>query len=276
MAVSLLPGSAAEAPVCVLCRTSPLPEGGDLSHLLLGTLYLRNDSGEDAHCPLPPTGGLTLLFPVSGEAVLCGPLSCAHLLRLTPDEAVCGVRLRWDCGEWLWSEGLSRLTDRAVPLEPLLPGSNRMGGALERCTSPQEQNSLIARLLTLRGARQYRSTPLLRRCLSLIAERSGLVRVADLATELGCSERYLNRLLRQKVGLSTKTVCETVQLHHAAQVLLREQPRSLLHAAVACGYFDQAHMNRRCRQLLHQSASHIRDLAPTSAGEALAAILELK
>ena len=151
-----------------------------------------------------------------------------------------------------------------------------VGGALERCASPQEQNALVSRLLTLRGARQYRSTPLLRRCLSLIAERSGLVRVAELAEELGCSERYLNRLLRQKIGLSTKTVCEIVQLHQATQVLLREQPRSLLHTAVACGYFDQAHMNRRCRQLLRQSASHIRDLAPTPAGEALCALLELK
>lgn len=276
MAVSLLPGSAADARNAVLCRTAPLPEGGDLSHLLQGSLQLRNDGREDTDCPLPPTGGVTLLFPVSGAAVLCGPLSRAHLLHLTPGETVYGARLRWDCGEWLWSDGLSRLTDSTVPLEPLLPGSDRIGAALERCTSPQEQSALMARLLTLRGARQYRSTPLLRRCLSLIGERNGLVRVAELAEQLGCSERYLNRLLGQKMGLSTKTVCEIVQLQQAARTLLHEQPRSLLHTAVACGYFDQAHMNRRCRQLLCQSASSIRALAPSSTGEALAAMLELK
>lgn len=275
MALTLRPGTVT-APAGAVCRTQSVPEGGDLSHLLLGTLYLHNPTDAPLDCPLPPTGGVTLLFPVGGEAALCGPLSRAHHLTLPPRETVYGARLRWDCGEWLWNEGLLHLTDRMTALEPLLPGSDRLGGALQRCSSPQEQNSLTGRLLTLRGARQYRSTPLLRRCLTLIAQRGGLLRVAELAETLGCSERYLNRLLRQKLGLSTKTVCELVQLHHTARLLVGQQPRSLLHAAVACGYFDQAHMNRHCKRLLLSSASRVRALGGSEAGDALLQLLALE
>ena len=239
---------------------APLPEGADLSHLLHGTVVLHNAAPRDLSCPLPPTGGVTLLFSDSGEALLCGALSRVQYLTLAAGETVYGAALRWDCGDWLWDGRLSELTDTLVPLEPLLPGSNALGAALSRCATAQEQSALVSRLLTLHGARQYQCAPLLRRCLELMQERRGQIRVGELAELLGCSERYLNRLLRQKVGLSTKTVCELLQLMQVRQLIAATRPKSLLHAAVACGYFDQAHMNRHCRSFLGCSASALRQL----------------
>ena len=66
--------------------------------------------------------------------------------------------------------------------------------------------------------------------------------------------------MHQKVGLSTKTVCQLVQLHHSLQIMLTSQSRSLLHLAVNCGYFDQAHMTRQYRQFLGCSAGDVRRL----------------
>ena len=260
MLPTLRPGPLTDLPPALRREHAFLPEGSDLSHLLLGLLRLRNESSEPADLPLLPVGGVLLLFPHRGPAQLCGVLSSVHYLTLEPGETVYGVLLQWDCSDWLWSRPMTALENAMVPLEPLLPGSDLLGPALHRCATEQEQSSLVARLLTLHGARQYRSAPLLQRCLRLIHARQGQIRVAELADILGCSERYLNRLLRQKVGLSTKTVCELRQLYRMLELLGEGPAKSLLHTAVSGGYFDQAHMNRHCRRFLGCSASTLRSL----------------
>ena len=260
MLPTLRPGALTDLPPTLLRQRTFLPEGSDLSHLLLGSVHLRNDGDGPADLPLLPTGGVMLLFPHCGTAWLCGPLSTAHALTLEPGDTVYGVLLQWDCGDWLWNRSLTALENAMVPLEPLLPGSDLLGPALHRCATEQEQSALVARLLTLHGARQYRSAPLLHRCLTLIRARQGQIRVAELAEMLGCSERYLNRLLRQKVGLSTKTVCELWQLYRMLELLGEAPAKSLLHTAVSGGYFDQAHMNRHCRRFLGCSASTLRTM----------------
>ena len=276
MALQITPGSLSAAHEEIQVRTATVPQGGDLSHLLCGVLVLHNPTQEALRCALPPSGGVTLLFPTDDSAVLCGPLSCSHLLTLQGGETIYGARLHWDCGDWLWNGSLLQLVDHTVPLEPLLPGSDRLGSALHRCTSPQEETALLSRILTLRGARQYRSAPLLRRIIELLAEKGGQLQVSELAALLGCNERYLNRILRQKVGLSTKPLCQLLQMQLTAELLMRECPKSLLHAAVACGYFDQAHMNRRCRSLLLDNASTVRALGERRHSAQLLALLALR
>lgn len=258
MQTTLTTGPLGIVPTGLQLQRYALPEGGDLSHLLRSTVLLHNETDTPLACPLLPTGGVTLLFSDTGAAQLCGPLSGARHLTLAPMETVYGAELQWGCGDWLWSGALTALENTLTPLEPLLPGSDRLGGALHRCTTRQEQNALMGRLLSLHGGRQYQCAPLLRRLLDEMQERRGQIRVAELAQELGCSERYLNRLLRQKVGLSTKTVGELLQLRQMLELLDKTRPKSLLHAAVACGYFDQAHMNRHCRRFLGCSASALR------------------
>ena len=253
------------APLCGLrnglsAERFAVPEGGEMSRLLLATLQLHNGTDEALSCHLLPTGGVTLLFSHTGTALLCGPLSAVRHLTVEPGETVYGAVLRWDCGDWLWDRSLALLENTVTPLEPLLPGSDSLGPALHRCATRQEQNALMGRLLALHGGRNYQCAPLLRRCLDMMQERRGQIRVAELAEALGCSERYLNRLLRQKTGLAAKTVCELLQLRQLLELMDSTRPRSLLHAAVACGYFDQAHMNRHCRRFLGCSASTLRGM----------------
>ena len=132
MLPTLRPGALTDLPPTLLRQRTFLPEGSDLSHLLLGSVHLRNDGDGPADLPLLPTGGVMLLFPHRGTAWLCGPLSTAHALTLEPGDTVYGVLLQWDCGDWLWEGRLHELTDTLVPLEPLLPGSDRLGAARVR------------------------------------------------------------------------------------------------------------------------------------------------
>lgn len=234
-----------------------VPEHSDYAHLLLRTFCIRADS-EECRVPLLPGSGVMLLFPSDRSALLCGPLTVLHHLPLAPGQMLYGVQLRCGCGDWLWKDGLHTLTDRAAALEPSLPGSDALCAALAACRTVQEQNSLFAALACAGGALTYQPAPLVRRCVSLIESRSGQLRIEELARDTGCSARHLSRLLRQKAGLSAKTVCELAQLHHSLYTVLTTPSRSLLHLAVGCGYFDQAHMNRHYHRFLGCGVNAIR------------------
>lgn len=249
-------------------RFGPVPDSSGCTHLLQRTFSVT--AGENGcSVPLPPGGHLTLLFPQEGQPLLCGPLTAVRHLTLAPHQSLFGAQLRCGCGDWLWDGSLSDLTDRAPALEPFLPGSERLCAALSRCDTLSEQSDLLVRLCTVRGARQYQPIPLLRRCLTLIDERGGQIRIAELARMVGCGERYLGRLFHQKVGFSAKIQCELVQLHLSLHAVLDSPSRSLLHLAVAGGYFDQAHMNRHYRKFLACGANEIRRSGTLPAGEPL-------
>lgn len=243
-----------------------VPESSDFASVLARTFSVTAGP-EGCSVPLLPDACVTLLFPSYGPALLCGPLTTLHQLTLSPGQSVYGVHLRSGCGDWLWDESMTQLTDRILSLEPFLSGSDRLCDALEHCSSLSDQNALFARLAAVHGGRHYQSTPLLRRCLALVDQHRGQIRVAELATAIGCSPRYLNRLFRQKIGFAAKTYCELTQLHYSLQTILTTPSKSLLHLAVGCGYFDQAHMNRHYRQFLSCNANDIRRQGIFPAGQ---------
>lgn len=238
----------------------PFPEGSEFSQLVQDTYQLANDTAEAQSYLLLPSSCVTLLFLIgsSSSAVLCGPLTAARRFTLPPKSTAYCVRLRSGCGEWIIDGDVASLTDRAVPLTTYLPEASQLLGQLSCSDTFQQRNAHIFRLLDAQSARGYQSMALLRRCLSLIDQHHGQLSVSQLAEEVGCSERYLSRIFRRRVGVSTKTQCELVQLHYALHTMYSTQPKSLLHIAVACGYFDQAHMNRHYRRFLHCSASAVR------------------
>jgi AraC-like DNA-binding protein len=91
----------------------------------------------------------------------------------------------------------------------------------------------------------------------------GTVSVAELATETGCSVRYLNSLLRAEVGLAPKAAARVFRFDYArrriagaadtaatAPVTAAPAPAlTLADVAAECGYYDQAHLAREFREL---------------------------
>lgn len=85
------------------------------------------------------------------------------------------------------------------------------------------------------------------RAVALIFRSGGSVRIAELATAAGVSERALSRLFTGRVGLSPKRFSRVVRFQH---VLRRVRGRAdWAQLAIELGYFDQAHMIREFRTL---------------------------
>lgn len=77
----------------------------------------------------------------------------------------------------------------------------------------------------------------------------GRASIGALAAELGWSHRRLIARFREQIGLAPKTVARVLRFDRAVAALGSTSSRGLAEIAFACGYFDQAHLNRDFREL---------------------------
>ncbi len=85
--------------------------------------------------------------------------------------------------------------------------------------------------------------------LQLIDANRGQLNIAQLAAHLGVSNRQLTRRFQHAVGLSPKEFARVSRFLHVVRCLSDRKPQTLTEAAMACGYFDQAHFNHEFRQM---------------------------
>ena len=77
-----------------------------------------------------------------------------------------------------------------------------------------------------------------------VREAHGCVRVESLAAQFGVTRRYLSQVMAADLGISPKTLARVFRFARARHLLRSGRARSLAEAAVLCGYYDQAHLNR--------------------------------
>jgi len=82
-----------------------------------------------------------------------------------------------------------------------------------------------------------------------LAASAGRAPVASIAREMGLSRRHLGHLVRAELGLTPKTVARVLRFGKARSCLRSGRTGSLADTAVACGYFDQAHLSNEWKQL---------------------------
>jgi AraC-like DNA-binding protein len=102
-----------------------------------------------------------------------------------------------------------------------------------------------------------RTDPAVDRALHLIDARRGLVRVDELADEIGVSCRHLRRQFQRAVGVGPKEYGRIRRFLHALDLLSRPQSRSLTDVALDSGFYDQAHFNHEFRELAGMSPGEL-------------------
>ena len=76
-----------------------------------------------------------------------------------------------------------------------------------------------------------------------LIQRHGTLTVARLANDAGYSRRHFGRQFRDHIGISPKAASRLLRFEHACG-LIAARSMKLAEVAMACGYFDQAHMTR--------------------------------
>jgi len=84
----------------------------------------------------------------------------------------------------------------------------------------------------------------LRQAWTLVLGSGGTIPVGDVADGVGWSRRQLARRFSDEFGLSPKLAARVVRFGRARQMLQLPSRPSFADVAVACGYYDQPHLNR--------------------------------
>ncbi len=74
--------------------------------------------------------------------------------------------------------------------------------------------------------------------------------VQDIADNIGLSERQLERLFKNNVGLSPKKYLSLIRLHNARSALKQANSCTLTDIAHMIGFYDQAHFNREFKNAI--------------------------
>jgi AraC-like DNA-binding protein len=146
------------------------------------------------------------------------------------------------------SRPVSSLNDRVVPGASLLgPDADR---ACARAMAPgADDAAMIAAAVGLLRGRRVAADPVVEQVAGLVGQVTadpGLQRVAQLAEASGLTERRLQRLFADYVGVSPKWVMRRARLHEAALRVEADGPAAVDWAALAAdlGYADQSHLTR--------------------------------
>ena len=132
----------------------------------------------------------------------------------------------------IWKNRASELTERIA-----LAG--------DMATRVQLIEEALLALLHQNGNRDYT----IEECLRRITAHRGQFSVTQLAKDLGVSNRQLTRRFQSMVGLSPKEFSRVSRFLHVLSCLRDGRYSSLTETALACGYFDQAHLNHEFREM---------------------------
>lgn len=182
--------------------------------------------------------------------LLAGNLTHALRLRAQGAVGVLGIRL-WPQAVTRFIEQPAQETiDRRWPLRhPQLPAWRR---SLAEASDPA-RCALVPTLLTAL-ARPCNEPPdaAVNLAVATLFNSRGQVSPEALARDAGLSLRQLERRLRSATGLSPKRLASLVRFRAVFDELEADTPSPWLHAALAAGYFDQAHMIREFRRYAGQ------------------------
>ncbi|TJZ73423.1 AraC family transcriptional regulator [Rhodococcus oryzae] len=92
--------------------------------------------------------------------------------------------------------------------------------------------------------------PHLEHAWQLLTAAEGVVRVGQVAREIGWSRRHLVGRFAAEFGVSPKEAAKLARFHRSHQLLRSRPSISLADAAARCGFYDQAHLARDWRDIV--------------------------
>lgn len=154
--------------------------------------------------------------------------------------------------------GMNELANRIVALEDALPPSLRaLPDLLEDRPTWERRFALLDELLLARLRRAQESPPDIAWAWAALERTHGRAPIGWICERLGRSRRHVVARFRAHVGLPPKTVARIMRFERAVRLLERET-YGLADLAFACGYYDQAHMNRDFREFADASPLTVR------------------
>jgi AraC-like DNA-binding protein len=187
-----------------------------------------------------PDGCVDLIWLADRELVIAGADSGPREVVLAANARSTAIRIRPGSAGAFLGMPASELRDRQVPAAAVW-GEEVMG--LEEALAGADPVGRLDLLVNIVTAREVQPDTLVYAAAHALARPTA--RVAEVAAELGVSERGLRRRVLAAVGYGPKTLARVVRLRRL--IAVGDEP--LASRAFAAGYASQAHMNDEVRRL---------------------------
>lgn len=213
----------------------------------------------------PPFTQRTLPYPCVNvvfdrrQTGIFGVVSGAFETTLAEAGRVIGLRFRPGAFRAFFGKPVHLLTDKVLPVSTLLDCDDVQ--AEEIVLSAQDDAGMAAAAETLLLRVLPPPDPQVERIhtiLQMLQQDAGLTQVRDLAERAALSERTLQQMFSEYVGVTPKWVIRRYRLHEAADQLANGATVDLAELAHALGYFDQAHFTRDFRRLVGKAPAEYR------------------
>jgi AraC-like DNA-binding protein len=210
---------------------------GRLAGLVVCTWEQEVDGGHRQL--IVPDGCVDLIFFADRELMVAGADTRAREVEIPGGTRTTGIRLRpGAAGAVLGIPATDLVDSQASATEVWGREALRWEEALAGAPA-ERRREVLAASVAARGASPDR---VVAAAASRLAD--GRARVADVAADLGISERQLQRRTRAAVGYGPKTLARVARLSR-----LRSAAGPLARRALDAGYASQAHMNDEVRRL---------------------------
>jgi AraC-like DNA-binding protein len=141
------------------------------------------------------------------------------------------------------------LTDESIPVSAVFgQKGDVLQAEIAQAASCEEAIRLLAGfLVTNKNTRP--GTQLVSEITKDIITFKGDVRIADLSARYRYSNRYIEKLFREKVGIHPKLFSRITRLQHTVKSFANCPPAQLTRLACQSDYFDQSHFIRDFKDL---------------------------
>jgi AraC-like DNA-binding protein len=165
---------------------------------------------------------------------------------------------------------MDELSGQTVDLVDVLGADGRrLAEQLREATNWRQRFALLDLFLLRRLAVGPRPSPEVGWAWERLVATGGVVRIGQIADEVGWSHRHLIARFRQQVGLRPKTAARVVRFKEVRRRLDERRPLDWGQIAADAGYADQAHLIRDFRRFTGTTPTEFlaRTLPPDRDGE---------
>jgi AraC-like DNA-binding protein len=221
----------------------------------------------DAPYRVLPDGCMDIIFKLSeGRSTVIGAMSRAKVITAIAGARSFGVRFRPGRAALFVDAAAAELCDASAPLDAFLGGAAKL---LEEkvfgARTDRERALALAEFVCDPRSRVRAKDARVERATFLLG-RGAAPSISEVALETGVSERQLERLFAERVGVRPKLFARVMRMQRAAR-LLSDRRLSGANLSALAGYADEAHLSRDFSELCGAPPSRLaRDVGFVQAG----------
>ncbi|MCX6127182.1 MAG: helix-turn-helix domain-containing protein [Proteobacteria bacterium] len=184
-------------------------------------------------------------FARQARSLLAGQLTERIFLKPTGATGMIAARFKPAGAAKFFDFPMNEIIDTVIELDSCIgPSAHQLEEQILNAVSHRDRVNLLEQFLLERLKYSDPKDIFVDQACRYIVQSSGENNIANLASLVGLSERQIERKFLTEVGVSPKFLSRIARLQRFLSMAENNHVLTLTDAALACGYYDQAHFIR--------------------------------